>query len=87
MNTIVFSTLVSSIATVVIAIYAYRSYQLSSNIQKQSQEYQQQVSDLYQAIVISNTFSDPNANLDSTHLEHKIKAFKELYKGKTPIFD
>jgi len=86
MNTIVLSALVSAIATAVIAIYAFLNYQLTSKIQKRGEEDRQQTRDLFQAIVISNILSNPEANLGSSNLENKIKAFEELYKGKTPIF-
>ncbi|MEJ2104764.1 MAG: hypothetical protein P8X47_09335 [Ignavibacteriaceae bacterium] len=87
MNTIVWSTLITALATVAIAIFTYVNYQLASKIQKQDKEYRQQISDLYQAIVISNILSDPEARLGNIKLDNNIEAFKKLYKGDTPIFD
>ena len=41
-------------ATAVIAIFAAASFWLASKIKKRDDEFRQQVSDLYKAIVISN---------------------------------
>ena len=87
MNTIVLSTLITALATVAIAIFTYVNYQLASKIQKQDKEYRQQTSDLFQAIVISNILSDPEARLGNKNLDNNIEAFKQMYKGQTPIFD
>jgi hypothetical protein len=78
--------IIITIATVVIAFSAIASYLLAMSIQRRDKEYSQQTSDLFQAIVISNILSDPEAQFTSSHLEGKIVAFKELYKGKTTIF-
>lgn len=86
MNVIVYASLVSAMATVVIAFCAIVSFFIAFSIWKRDKEFRQQTSDLFQAIAISNILSDPNANLGSTHLENKIKAFKDSYKGETPIF-
>ena len=87
MNTIVLSTLITALATVAIAIFTYVNYQLASKIQKQDKKYRQQTSDLFQAIVISNILSDPEARLGNKNLDNNIEAFKQMYKGQTPIFD
>ena len=87
MNAIVLSTLITALATVAIAIFTYVNYQLASKIQKQDKEYRQQTSDLFQAIVISNILSDPEARLGNKNLDNNIEAFKQMYKGQTPIFD
>ena len=75
-----------AIATVVIAIFAIASFVLAWSIQQRDKENRQQISDLFQAIVISNILSNPEATLGSSHLDGKIKLFKEFYKGKTPIY-
>ena len=85
----------SAAATVAIAIYAIKShklanknYQLAQEIKKANElktqsddEYRQQVSDLYKAIVISNIVANRPKPIDH---------FKEYYKqagGKIKIFD
>lgn len=87
MNTIVWSTLITALATVAIAIFTFVNYQLASKIQKRDEEYRQQTKDLFQAIVISNILSDPEARLGNKNLDNDIEAFKQMYKGKTAIFD
>lgn len=87
MNTIVWSTLITALATVAIAIFTFVNYQLASKIQKRDEEYRQQTRDLFQAIVISNILSDPEARLGNKNLDNDIEAFKQMYKGKTAIFD
>jgi hypothetical protein len=77
---------ITSIATGVIAIYAFMSYRLGSEIQKRDKEHQQQISDLYQAISITNLLSGP-VQVGSIEMADKIKAFKSHYKGKIPIFN
>jgi hypothetical protein len=79
MNTIVFSTLISAIATVVIGFCAIASYRLASKIQKREKEYRQQVSDLYHAMVISNLLSTDSG------ISRRFDLFKINYKGETPI--
>lgn len=69
----------SAIATCVIALYAYKSHQLASKIIVKNKQYQQEVSDLYTAIVISNLFCAGEST------ESKIQSFRKLYKGKTKI--
>jgi nitric oxide reductase large subunit len=93
---IIIATCVSATATAAIAFYAIkshkladRSYQLAQEIKSASElktksddEFRQQVSDLYKAIVISNILV--------SKLPGKIDYFKKLYKqagGKTKIFD
>jgi hypothetical protein len=79
-------------ATIVIAIYAGVNYRLASTIRSRDdefredaktrdEEFRQQVSNLYQAIVISNLIHPPQNNTAQA-----IKHFRELYMGETPIF-
>jgi integrase len=82
----IFSMLITAGATGVIAWYAIANHILSSNISLRDEEYRQQTSDLFQAIVISNILSDPEARLGNVKLDHNIEAFKKIYKGKTPIY-
>ena len=83
---IMISTTVAAVATAVIAWYTIVSYKLSRNIvlkdveyQEQIDEYRQQVSDLFQAIAISNL-------IDDLHTRENKRLFKENYTGETKIF-
>ena len=85
------ASIISMIATVVIAAYAWRSYELSRQIKianelktQTDQEFRQQVNDLYRAIVISNILSGQATHMD---FESLIRDFKSKYKAKTPIFE
>ncbi len=86
MNTIIVATWVSAISATCIAIFGGISLWLAFTIRAGDKKFRRQVSDLYQAIVISNILSDPRAIEGSIHLRNKINSFKEQYKGKTPIF-
>jgi len=84
---------ISAIATTAISIYAGKShtladknYQLAQEIKKANElrvkvddEFRQQVSDLYTAMVISNIYSSDSG------LDDRIHKFEEAYKGKVPI--
>ncbi len=81
------SPFVSAVATSVIAIYAWKSHSLSKQIKRSNdlkirndEEFREQVSSLYQAIVV--------ATLSSAHnYDHAIVMFQQHYKGKVKIFD
>lgn len=86
----VIATIVTALATGVIAYYAWRSHQISEAIMKLTQrqddeekEFKQQIKDLYQAIVVSNIVGTPHG----ANSREPIKAFNTLYKGNTKIFD
>ena len=89
---VVISSIVTALATTVITIFSWRSYCLSEEIKKSTEdqgkreeEFKSQVKDLYQAIVISNVFSGPSC---CGELTQAIDAFKsQYYKGKFKIFD
>ena len=71
---------ITTLATAVIAYHAVASHVLSQKISARDEEFRQQVTDLYQAIVIiTAVVSGPSSE------SHAIKRFKELYKGRTPI--
>lgn len=89
---------ITAIATGVIAIYAIKShsladknYQLGQEIKKANElktksddEFRQQVSDLYKAIVVSNLLSP------TSDILRAIKKFNQAYKlagGKLQIFE
>jgi len=48
------ATIVTSIATVVIAVYAMKAHKLTEALRQKDGEHQQEIKDLFQAIVISN---------------------------------
>ena len=75
---------ISAVATVAIAFLAFFNYRLVSKIQTTEKDFRQQISDLYQAIVISNMLSGP-VQVNSAEMDGKIRRFKEIYKGKTHI--
>ena len=84
------SSAITGIATAFIACYGRRSHQLTLQLKateeqrsKREEEFRQQLSDLYQAIVIATLLSG-NSNLGAL-VEAKL-AFEGLYKGKTKIF-
>jgi single-stranded DNA-specific DHH superfamily exonuclease len=96
---IIISTCISAIATAAIALYAIKShkladrnYQLAQEIKKANElrtksedEFRQQVSDLYKAIVVSTIIGS------RAGLPRVISIFKEYYHkqagGKTKIFE
>jgi len=87
---VTFSVGLSAIATCVIAIYSACSFNLSKELKKANemktacdQEFRQQASDLYQAIVISTLLSGPSS---SGRFVDVKDVFKAQYRGKTPIF-
>jgi hypothetical protein len=75
------SIIVSAVGTSVIAGFAVTNYLLAKAIKAKDEQHQQEIKDLYQAIVISNICWGKYDN----HTD-KIRNFKELYKGKTKIF-
>jgi len=85
------ATLFMAIATIVIAYYSWQSHKLTIELQKRDEEreqrhieHDQQTRDLYQAIALSTILTAPRAQgTPETH----IQKFKELYTGKTPIFE
>lgn len=76
MDSISISSIVNAVATIVIAVYAWRNYVLVNKLN------QEQI-DLYKAIVIATI-------IDSDKLEDKVKVkienFNKHYKGQTKIF-
>ena len=84
------SAVITAISTLVIAIYSWKSYELSIELkrsndvsQKRDQEYRQQTSDLFQAMTIAMLISGPTSigGFGSAR-----DMFNSLYKGKTQIF-
>lgn len=81
---ITFAMMVTALATILIAIFAGVSHRLASKIQSRDEEFRQQVSDLYQAIALSNLMIGKKAF--DTITEENIETFKKFYTGKTIIF-
>jgi hypothetical protein len=85
------ATVVMAIATVFLAIFTWQSNKLTREIKRtndlneaEDKEFKQRVSDLYQAIVISNIVTAPGM---PGQIKGVIDTFKAHYKGKTVIFD
>jgi hypothetical protein len=53
-------TIVGALATGVIAVYAMKAHRLTVALRQKDTEYQKDMSDLFQAIVLSNMLSGPN---------------------------
>jgi len=82
---------ISALATGVIAWYAIANHKLTSKIQSRDDEFRQQISDLYKAIVISNlmgSFKLDDLSDGRERLREAIELFAREYQkiGKTPIF-
>jgi undecaprenyl pyrophosphate phosphatase UppP len=75
---IVISAAITAVATVFIARYARSSNMLSKEFQNLSKLHKQELSDLYQAIVIATLMTYPHGGA--------IEKFNKMYKGKTVIF-
>lgn len=72
--------IISTIATCVIAYYAFESHNLTRALMLKDKHHKQEINDLYRAIVISNLFCAGEST------DTKMKSFKDLYTGKTKIF-
>lgn len=77
----VMSIALTAVATLVIAYYSYQSYKLSEKLSEINDQHQQEIKDLFQAIVVSNLVDKGSATSTA------IREFKQNYKGKTKIFD
>ncbi len=73
----------TGLATGFIAYYARESNRLASEIQKLNTKHSQELSDLYQAIVIATMLSDKN---DKHSITLAIDVFKKHYNGSVEIF-
>lgn len=91
------STIVTAIATAVIAVYSWQSHELGKKVgranalkEETEAEFKKRVADLYQAIIIATLISGPNSvqeqTISSVSIEEAIKAFTKHYKGATQIF-
>lgn len=71
--------IIITIATIAIALCAIASFVLAWIINQRDDEFRQQLSDLYYAMVLSNLLSSDSG------LEKRFILFKQNYQGKTPI--
>ncbi len=76
---IIIASSVSGFATIIITFYAFMNYRLMKAMKAKDEQYQQQTTDLFQAIVISNV-------IDRDNTPKNIEKFNERYHGKTVIF-
>ncbi len=86
MNTIIVATWVSAVSATFIAMFGGISLWLAFTIRAGDKRFRRQISDLYQAIVISNLISSFSDVPATSTLEGMIREFNTKYKGKTPIF-
>ncbi len=84
------SAVVTTIATVMIWVYAHRSHQLAMALKqvdemrtRKDEEFRQQLRDLYQAIVVATLLGAPAGVVG---VKPAIAQFEALYTGKTEIF-
>ncbi len=80
---IVISSLISAIATCIIAYFTWQNYKMYQILKGKDEEYKNQTSDLYQEIVIATLLSGPTSYGDYPRCKDK---FKGEYAGKTEIF-
>ncbi len=83
------SLIITALATVAIAYYSWCSYKLAMSLnsmeksrEEKEQEFRQQLSDLYQALVIANLLGGQSIKEARKAL---VEEFKKMYKGTTPI--
>ncbi len=86
----VVSTAMTALATVMIWVYARKSHQLAQALKqteearaRRDDEFREQLSDLYQAIVIATVLSGPSS---FGQFHNSVEVFNQQYTGKTPIF-
>jgi hypothetical protein len=78
------STVCTAVATVAIAFLAWKTNQLTASIRRKDSEHQQEIKDLYQAIVISNILS-AGVPQGGKLLDGLFSEFERRYRGNTPI--
>lgn len=83
------SLIITALATGVIAYYSWCSHRLAISLRNmdeartsKDQEFRQQLSDLYQALVIANLLGGQSIKEARRAL---VEEFKKMYKGNTPI--
>jgi hypothetical protein len=71
---ILFASIVTAIATAVIAIYSWRSYQLSENMKMSSTEFQQRSEALFKAMATSTLLSS-SGQPGSAEFSRRVQQF------------
>ena len=82
----VLSIIATAAATVAIALYTRKTHNLMEAVRQKDSTHQQEIKDLFQAIVISNLLVSDTASPGSSRIEERINGFKKLYLGSTQIF-
>jgi hypothetical protein len=78
---VICSSIVTAAATVVLAFVAYYNHRLVQSMNTKSEQRDQEVRDLMQALVLAELLGPIGAESLGT----VVKRFKNAYKGKTPI--
>ena len=86
-NWTLLAMIVSAIASAVIAFYAIKAHALTKVLRQKDTEHQQEIKDIFQAIVISNLLLSDTQGPDSKWVQIRIDKFKKMYSGTTRIFD
>ena len=72
-------TITTAFAMIYVALFTFETNRSNDLRETKDKEFRQQLSDLYQAIIIATAIGGPH---DTSKV---LKKFRELYKGKTPI--
>jgi hypothetical protein len=83
---LVLVTVLYTAATFCLAYYAYKNFKSAELERQKSEEFRQELGDLYQAIVISTITSQPYSDMTMVPYYNSIRRFMNLYKGNTKIF-
>jgi len=79
----IFLAIINILAVCVIAYYAFESHRLANDLTEINEKHQQELRDLYQAIVIATILSGPSG---TGAVDKAIKIFKQHYSGEAAIF-
>ena len=80
---VVTSTVITAIATAVIAVLSVASFRLAKSLQGKSDQHEQEMKDLLNAMVIAQLSAPHGGESQSKGMMR----FKQHYKGKTPILE
>ncbi len=80
-NLVIISNGFIAVATVVIAIVSISNFRLAKSLQKKSEQHEQEMKDLLNALVIAQLCAPHGGEAQSKG----VQRFKQNYKGKTPI--
>jgi hypothetical protein len=82
---LILSAIVSSVATVVIALFAFKSQSLAISIKNISNENQTRIEHLYNTIIITKIIVAGISHNES-EVERAKNMFQQNYQGKTVLF-